>query len=104
MILVISTLDSIEIDVHIFIFNIMKFQTLRAFYSSPVQILLTIPSATQYPLCATQSYPIAFKSINVENHKNMVTTPSLFNKKWSWLKLNSQVFGVKMPLVSQNTG
>ena len=82
MICAISTLDLVEIDVHIVIFNIMKFQTLRAFYSSPVQLLLTIPSATQYPLCATQSYLIAFKSINVENHeKKTVTTPSLFNIK-----------------------
>ena len=81
MIFVNNTLDLVGIDVHIVIFNMMKFQTSRAFYSSPVQLLLTIPSATQYPLCATQSYPIAPKSINVENHQKMVTTPSLFNKK-----------------------
>ena len=81
MIFVISTLDLVEIDVHIVIFIMMKFQTLRASYSSPVQLLLTIPSATQYPLCATRSYPIAFKSINVENHQKIVTTPSLFNRK-----------------------
>ena len=81
MIFLISTLDLVGIDIYIVIFNMMKFQTLKAFYSSPVQLLLTITSATQYPLCVTQSYPIAFKSINIENHQKMVTTPSLFNRK-----------------------
>ena len=69
MIFVISTLDLVGIDVHIVMFNMMKFQTLRAFYSSSVQLLLTIPSAIQYTLGATQSYSIASKSINVENHQ-----------------------------------
>ena len=72
MIFVISTLDLVGIDVFIVIFNIMKFQTLRAYYSSSVQLLLTIPIATQCALCALQSYRIAFKSINVENHQKAV--------------------------------
>ena len=56
MIFVISIVDLVGIDVYIVIFIMMKFQTLRAFPSSSVQLLLTIPSATQCPLCATQSY------------------------------------------------
>ena len=68
MIFLINMVDLLENHIYIVIFNTMKFQTLRAFYSSSVQLLLTIPSATQYPLCATQSYSIASKSINVENH------------------------------------
>ena len=73
-----------------FLSYMMKFQTLRAFYSSSIQLLLAIPSGTQCALCAIQYYPIAFESINVENHQKWSTTPSLFNKKWSWLKLNGQ--------------
>ena len=53
----------------------IKFQTLRAFYSSPVILLLTIPSATPYPLCATQSNPNTPESINFENHQKRSTTP-----------------------------
>ena len=72
MIFVKSIIDLVGIDVYIVIFIMMKFQTLRAFYSSSVQILPTIPIATQCALCALQSYPIAFKSINVENHQKTV--------------------------------
>ena len=67
--------DLVGIDVYIAIFLKMKFQTLRAFYSNSVQLLLTISSGTQCALCALQSYPIAFESINVENHQKWSTTP-----------------------------
>ena len=59
----------------------IKFQIFRAFYSSSVEFLLKIPSATQCSLCASQSYLTLFKSINVENHRKIVNTPSLFDKK-----------------------
>ena len=73
--------DLVGIDAYIVTFNMMKFQTLRAFYASSIQLLSTIPSALQCTLSATQSYLIAIKSINVENHQKWSTTPSLFNKK-----------------------
>ena len=81
IIFVISMVFPVGIDVYIIIFNMMKFQALRAFYSSSVQLLLTIPSGTQCALCALQSYSIAFESIKVENHQKWSTTPSMFNKK-----------------------
>ena len=81
IIFVISMVFPVGIDVYIVIFIMMKFQTLRAFYSSSIQLLLKIPSGTQCALWALQSYPIAFESINVENHQKWSTTPSLFNKK-----------------------
>ena len=47
--------DLVGIDVYIVTFNMMKFQTLRAFYASSIQLLSTIPSALQCTLCAKQS-------------------------------------------------
>ena len=91
MIFVMSMVDSVGIDVYIVIFIMVKFQTLRAFHSSSVQLLSTIPRATQCPLCATHSYPIESKSINVENHKKMVITPSLFNKKMKLIEIEQWV-------------
>ena len=80
MIFVISMVDLVGIEVYIFIFDMMKFQNLRAFNSSSIQLLLTIPSASQYLLCASQSFLISIKQFNVENLQKYPSLCSIKNE------------------------
>ena len=80
-------LDLVGIDVYIVIFIMMKFQTLKAFYASSVQLLPTIPSVTQSTLCATQSYLLGVRMTNPQT----LSASCRRIVALSWLKMRSIV-------------